>query len=86
MLDEATSALDPRTEKEVLARFLERSRGRTVILIAHRLTSLVGVDRIFVLNRGRIEEEGSHAELYETGGTYRRLYDDQICDGSVHEE
>ncbi len=78
VLDEATSALDPRTERQVLARFLERVRGRTVILIAHRLTSLVGVDRIFVLARGRIEGSGTHEELYRAGGLYKDLYDDQL--------
>jgi len=81
ILDEATSALDPRTERQVLSRFLDRVRGRTVILIAHRLTSLVGVDRIFVLSEGGIAASGSHDELYRAGGLYRRLYDDQMRGG-----
>lgn len=83
VLDEATSALDPRTEKQVLAGFLERARGRTVVIIAHRLTSLVEVDRIFVLGEGRIAESGTHAELYRSGGLYKRLYDDQLRHGSI---
>jgi ABC-type multidrug transport system fused ATPase/permease subunit len=78
VLDEATSALDPRTERQVLARFLDHVRGRTVILIAHRLASLVGVDRIFVLAGGRIEGSGTHDELYRAGGLYKDLYDDQL--------
>jgi ABC-type multidrug transport system fused ATPase/permease subunit len=82
ILDEATSALDPRTERQVLDRFLLRARGRTVLLIAHRLTSLVEVDRIFVLGEGRILEEGGHQELYRAGGLYRRLYDDQLRKGA----
>ena len=78
VLDEATSALDPGTERVVLGRFLERVRGRTVVLIAHRLTSLVDVDRIYVLSGGRIVEEGTHPQLHAAGGLYRRLYDDQL--------
>ena len=82
VLDEATSALDPRTERQVVSGFLDRVRGRTVILIAHRLTSLVGVDRIFVLSEGRIVESGAHEDLYRAGGLYRQLYDDQMRAGN----
>jgi subfamily B ATP-binding cassette protein MsbA len=85
VLDEATSALDPRTERQVLARFLERARGRTVLLIAHRLTSLVDVRRIFVLSEGRLVEAGTHEVLYARGGLYRRLYDDQLRRGAGEE-
>ena len=81
VLDEATSALDPQTERRVLARFRERVAGRTVLIIAHRLTSLVDLDRIFVLDEGRIVETGRHADLYRAGGLYRRLYDDQVRHG-----
>ncbi len=82
VLDEATSALDPRTEREVVGRFLERARGRTVLIIAHRLTSLVDVDCIFVLHDGLIRETGTHADLCQAGGLYRRLYDDQLRHGA----
>ena len=75
--DEATSALDPRTERRVLTTFYERIRGRTAIIIAHRLTSVTNVDRIFVMNEGRLVESGTHAELYEAGGLYRDLFDEQ---------
>ena len=77
LLDEATSALDPRTERLVLERLLSRARGRTVIVIAHRLTSVTGADRIFVLDQCRLVESGSHDELYRRDGLYRRLFDDQ---------
>jgi len=78
ILDEATSALDPRTERQVLSRMHEQLRGRTLILIAHRLTSITEVDRIFFLHRGRIAEAGSHDELYRADGLYRSLYDEQL--------
>lgn len=80
ILDEATSALDPRTERRVLSRYFETVRGRTVILIAHRLTSVTNADRIFVLNEGRLVESGTHNELYQTGGLYRVLFDEQSRD------
>jgi len=78
ILDEATSALDPRTEREVLRPFFGRAGDRTVILIAHRLTSVTGADRIFVLHEGRVVESGTHDELFEAGGLYRTLYDEQL--------
>jgi ABC-type multidrug transport system fused ATPase/permease subunit len=78
VLDETTSALDPQTERNVLERYFERVRGRTVILIAHRLTSVVDADRIFVVDRGRLVESGTHEELYGRDGLYRRLFDHQL--------
>ncbi len=77
VLDEATSALDPLTERRVLRGYYERAAGRTVILIAHRLTSVTDCDRIFVIEAGHLVESGSHAELYGAGGLYRRLFDEQ---------
>jgi ABC-type multidrug transport system fused ATPase/permease subunit len=77
ILDEATSALDPRMERQVLNRYFETVRGRTVILIAHRLTSVTNADRIFVLSEGRLVESGTHKELYRAGGLYRNLFDEQ---------
>jgi ABC-type multidrug transport system fused ATPase/permease subunit len=81
ILDEATSALDPRTERQVLGRFMESVGRATVMVIAHRLTSLVGMDTIFVLHMGRLVESGTHGELYAAGGLYRELYDEQIREG-----
>lgn len=80
ILDEATSALDPRMERQVLDRYFEKVRGRTVILIAHRLTSVTNADRIFVMSQGRLVESGTHAELYKAGGLYRSLFDEQSRD------
>ena len=80
VLDEATSALDPRTERKVLDGYFESARGRTIVLIAHRLTSVANADRIFVLNEGRLVESGTHGELYERRGLYRTLFDEQRRD------
>ena len=78
ILDEATSALDPLTERLVLDRCLAALAGSTVLLIAHRLTTLTEVDRIFVLDRGRLVEHGTHPELMTRSGLYRTLYDEQM--------
>jgi ATP-binding cassette, subfamily B, bacterial MsbA len=78
ILDEATSALDTESERlvqEAIDRLLE---GRTVFVIAHRLSTVVHADQILVLDRGSIIERGTHAELLERRGTYFRLHDAQL--------
>jgi ATP-binding cassette subfamily B protein len=73
LLDEATSALDAEAEEAVQRGLEQAMRGRTVVVIAHRLSTVQGADRILVLEAGRIVEEGSHAVLMGQGGRYRDL-------------
>lgn len=74
VFDEATSALDTRTEKIIQAELAEIARGRTTLMVAHRLSTIVDADRILVLDHGRIVEAGSHAELLAAGGRYAALW------------
>ncbi|WP_431861591.1 ABCB family ABC transporter ATP-binding protein/permease [Azospirillum sp.] len=74
MFDEATSALDTHTEREIQANLREVSRGRTTLVIAHRLSTVVDADEIIVLEQGRIIERGRHADLLALGGAYAALW------------
>jgi len=77
LLDEATSALDQTTEAALNTTLFKLAEGRTMISSTHRLTSVVDMDEIIVINAGRVIERGSHAELLALGGTYRELWDNQ---------
>ncbi len=74
ILDEATSALDSRTEADILATLEAVERGRTTIVIAHRLSTVVGADRIVVLDEGRVAESGTHADLLRADGLYAAMW------------
>ena len=74
ILDEATSALDSESERHVQAAMDALMRGRTTIVIAHRLSTIERVDRIVVLDAGRVVEQGTHAELLARGGLYAKLH------------
>jgi ATP-binding cassette subfamily B protein len=77
ILDEPTSALDAAAELEVFERFAELTRGRTVLLISHRFSTVRIADRIIVLEGGRIREQGTHGQLIEQGGRYADLFEMQ---------
>ena len=80
LLDEATSALDTESERLVQDALEQLMRDRTVLVIAHRLSTVQHADRILVFEHGRIVQQGRHEELLAAGGSYRRLYDLQFRD------
>jgi ATP-binding cassette, subfamily B, bacterial len=77
LLDEATSALDQTTERSITRTLNKVAKGRTVIAVTHRLTSVVDMDVVYVLEKGKLAEQGSHAELLRKKGLYYRLWQDQ---------
>ncbi len=80
ILDEATSSLDNESEAAIQAALERLMRGRTTLVIAHRLSTVERADRIVVLDRGRIVEQGTHAQLLVAGGLYARLYNRSFVD------
>ena len=76
VLDEATAFADPENEALIQKAFARLTKGRTVIMIAHRLSTVVGADKILVLEGGRVTEQGTHGELIAAGGLYTRMWAD----------
>ena len=75
VLDEATSAVDPVTEQRINRALEGLASGRTVVTIAHRLSTAEQADRVLVFDQGRIVQDGPHAQLLAEGGVYGRLYE-----------
>ena len=79
ILDEATAFADPDNETKVQAAMGELAKGRTVIMIAHRLSTVVNTDCIYVLKDGSVAESGKHSELMQRGGIYKQMFDEYVC-------
>jgi ABC-type multidrug transport system fused ATPase/permease subunit len=79
ILDEATSALDSESERYIQRSLKELMKNKTVIAIAHRLSTLNEMDRLVVLKKGKIKETGTHRELLQTSGEYAKFYKIQSC-------
>ena len=77
-LDEATNALDANNEREIMEHLHQFYKGRTVVVVAHRLSTVRDADNIVVLDKGQVVEEGTHEELLEKGGVYEKLYQMQF--------
>jgi ATP-binding cassette, subfamily B, bacterial MsbA len=80
LLDEATSALDSEAERTVQGALQRLMRGRTTVVIAHRLSTVMGADLIAVVEEGQVVETGTHRALLARGGSYARLYEQQFAD------
>ena len=78
ILDDALSMVDTRTEEGILNRILDLRKNRTNLIVSHRVSTIRRADRIFVLDRGRLKEEGTHERLIDRGGIYGALYEEQL--------
>jgi ATP-binding cassette, subfamily B, multidrug efflux pump len=83
VLDEATSSVDPATERRLQESIARLMAGRTALVVAHRLSTVIHADRILVMENGRLTEEGTHHDLLRHGGLYRALYELQFQAGEV---
>jgi ATP-binding cassette subfamily B protein len=80
ILDDALSSVDTMTEERILTNLQDVMKGRTTILISHRVSTVRNADRIFVIEFGHLAEEGTHAQLIARGGYYSDLYQKQLLE------
>ena len=81
LFDEATSSLDAYTEKAISGQLDKMMEGKTVIYCAHRLSSIINVDKIHVLQEGRVVEEGNHVDLMKADSHYKQMWKNYLRDG-----
>ena len=86
VFDDSLSAVDAETDMKIRRAIRENTGSSTVILIAHRITTIMNADHIIVLDQGRIREQGTHEELLERGGLYRRIYELQTAGIDVEDD
>ncbi len=86
VFDDSLSAVDAETDAKIRSALKESCGDSTVILIAHRITTLMAADRIIVLDRGQIAESGTHEELLEKNGIYRKIYNLQMASAEEEEQ
>ena len=79
IFDEATSNIDMESENDIMERIHELAKHKTVILISHRLANVTGADKIYVMEKGRIAESGSHEDLLKNHGVYQKLWSAQMA-------
>ena len=77
VFDDSLSAVDAETDAKIRKRLMEKGKDSTVIIISHRITTLMAADNILVLDKGRLVESGTHDELIKNSGIYRKIYDIQ---------
>ena len=78
LLDEATSSLDAETEDKIQKAIILLTKNKTTLVIAHRLSTILNSDKIYVIDNGKVLEEGSHKELLLSSSVYKNFYDKQI--------
>jgi len=80
IFDDCLSAVDTKTEEEILGNLGKIMKGKTSILIAHRISTIKNADKIIVLDEGKIIEQGTHTELLKNAGAYAEMYDNQLLE------
>ena len=86
IMDEATANIDTETERLIQDAMARLMTGRTTIVVAHRLSTIQHADKIMVMHKGQLQEQGTHQELLQQNGIYKKLYELQLCEHQVNSE